>query len=38
MHRVDLGGLGDHQILELIERAAGYEMDEAGVALAHGAP
>ncbi len=35
MHRVDLGGLGDHQILELIETAAGYEMDEAGVALAH---
>ena len=35
VHRVDLGGLGDHQILELIETAAGYEMDEAGVALAH---
>ena len=34
-HRIDLGGLGDHQILELIETAAGYEMDEAGVALAH---
>ena len=35
VHRLDLGGLGDHQILELIETAAGYEMDEAGVALAH---
>ncbi len=35
VHRIDLGGLDDRQILELIETAAGYEMDEAGVALAH---
>ena len=35
VQRVDLGGLGDREILELIETAAGYEMDEDGVALAH---
>jgi class 3 adenylate cyclase len=35
VQRVDLGGLGDREILELIATAAGYEMDEDGVALAH---
>ncbi len=35
VQRVDLGGLGDHEILELIETTAGYELDEDGVGLAH---
>jgi class 3 adenylate cyclase/DNA polymerase III delta prime subunit len=35
VRRVDVGGLGDDEIIELIENAAGYELDEEGVALAH---
>ena len=33
--RLQLNGLDDHDIVELIEAAAGYELDGAGVALAH---
>jgi class 3 adenylate cyclase/tetratricopeptide (TPR) repeat protein len=33
--RIDLGGLGHSDIVELMETAAGYELDDAGVTLAH---
>ena len=33
--RVNLGGLDDAEIIELVETVAGYELDDAGVALAH---
>lgn len=33
--RIELSGLSDSEIVDLLQRAAGYEIDEAGVALAH---
>ena len=33
--RVALAGLDDAEIIELVETASGYELDDAGVALAH---
>ena len=33
--RVSLGGLDDTEIVELVETARGYQLDDAGVALAH---
>ena len=35
VRRIDLGGLGDDDIIELIETLAGEELDDAGIALAH---
>lgn len=35
VRRVDVGGLGDEEIIELIEKTAGYELDDQGVGLAH---
>jgi class 3 adenylate cyclase len=33
--RIELSGLSDSEIVDLLQRAAGYELDDAGVALAH---
>jgi class 3 adenylate cyclase len=33
--RIDLGGLNDHEVVELIEAAAGYDIGDDGVQLAH---
>jgi class 3 adenylate cyclase len=33
--RIELSGLSDSETVDLLQRAAGYEIDDAGVALAH---
>lgn len=35
VERIELGGLSDHDVVELIETAAGYDIGEEGLQLAH---
>jgi class 3 adenylate cyclase/tetratricopeptide (TPR) repeat protein len=35
VHRLALSGLADNELVELMESAAGHELDESGVTLAH---
>ncbi len=35
VHRIDLRGLGDTDVVDLLEAAAGHQLDEAGISLAH---
>jgi class 3 adenylate cyclase len=35
IERLDIGGLSEPEIVEIMERAGGHELDQAGLALAH---